>query len=298
MLCCVSKCEVYGGKCLFNYSMAPKQRRWGSKKSAAVENEPPEKNVQAGYAETNFADRHAKAGLGGRRTELDMVSGQAGQMDDALGTVLGGNAFYLKRFACEKNDLSVYDKLHAECGEEFKQRWMKGGTRLHRPSAIGSDELLQRSQTYRDIIMLGAKHFRAEPVRSIINFYRNGDDSTSFHSDQYPHGEDITVGVSFGASRPLLFEHIETLQRFTFPQENGDCFAFTKEINSTFRHAVLKQNGAGGRLSVIFWGKQLPPESPLPPLKLQNVGVIYDFDPKTGEAPEDVNRRALPKAQA
>jgi hypothetical protein len=280
--------------------MAPKQRRWGAKKSSAAverESKPPSEDVNGHADRTNYAVGHAKAGLGGRRTELDMVSGQALQLDDALGTVLGGNAFYLKGFACEKNDFSMYDKLQFECGEEFKQRWMKGGTRLHRPSAIGSDELLNQSETYRDIIMLGARHFRASPVRSIINFYRNGDDSTSFHSDQYPHGEDITVGISFGASRPLLFEHIETLQRFTFPQENGDCFAFTKEINFTFRHAVPKQAGASGRISVIFWGKQLPSESPLPPLKLQNIGVIYDFDPKTGEAPEDRSRRALPKAQ-
>lgn len=129
--------------------------------------------------------------------------------------------------------------------------------RLHRPSAIGSDDLLNKSPTYREIIALGARHFHAQPIRSIVNFYRNGDDTTSFHSDQYPNGEDITIGVSFGASRPLVFEHIETEQRFTFPQDNGDCFAFTYEVNSTFRHAVPKQTGAGGRLSVIFWGLRM-----------------------------------------
>ena len=134
-------------------------------------------------------------------------------------------------------------------------RWMRGGTPLHRPSAVGSDELLARSKTYRDVISLGAAHFRAVPVRSLVNFYRNGDDTTSFHSDQYPYGENITVGVSFGASRLLVFEHIETQQRFNFPQENGDCFAFTKEVNTTFRHAIPRQAGATGRISVTACGK-------------------------------------------
>ena len=167
---------------------------------------------------------------------------------------------------------------------------------MHRPSAVGSDELLARSKTYRDVISLGAAHFRAEPVRSLVNFYRNGDDTTSFHSDQYPYGENITVGVSFGASRLLVFEHIDTQQRFNFPQENGDCFAFTKEVNSTFRHAIPKQAGATGRISVIFWGKQLPPAGIPPPLSLQPVAVIYDFDPKAEEAPQELQPRPIKDA--
>eukprot|EP00398_MALV-I-01_sp_L67-1_P000844 gene844-869_t len=272
--------------------MAPKQRRWGGKKTT---DKNPEIPIPFSDTNENHAARHAVAGLGGKRSELEVVSGAASKYDSALGTVLGGNAFYLKQFSCSKNDMSKYDALHQELGDEFADRWMRGGTKLHRPSAIGSDELLVKSKTYRDVIVQGMKHFRAEPLRSIVNFYRNGDDSTSFHSDQYPLGEDITVGVSFGASRPLLFEHMETQQRFTFPQDNGDCFAFTKEINFTFRHAVPKQANVGGRLSIIFWGKQLPPEGPFPSLALKNVEVIYNFDPKTGEAPEEVKQRAMPK---
>lgn len=58
-----------------------------------------------------------------------MVSGTASSLDSALGTVLGGNAFYLKAFACQKHDMSMYNQLMNELGDEFKDRWMKGGTK-------------------------------------------------------------------------------------------------------------------------------------------------------------------------
>ena len=107
-------------------AMAPKQRRWGGKKKTDTEAPP----VTSAYpASDNLAAKCAVAGLGGRRSELDMISGRAKQMDSALGTVLGGGAFYLKEFACPVQDAGRYDALLAELGDEFKQRYRRAKAR-------------------------------------------------------------------------------------------------------------------------------------------------------------------------
>ena len=38
-------------------------------------------------------------------------------------------------------------------------------------------------------------------------------DFTSFHSDQYFGGVDMTIGASFGEERSLVFEHRETKEQ-------------------------------------------------------------------------------------
>ena len=62
----------------------------------------------------------------------------------------------------------------------------------------------------------------------------SGDDYTSPHSDQYFSGVDMTIGASFGDERNLVFEHKESKQQFSFPQHNGDIFAFTATVNNQF----------------------------------------------------------------
>ena len=44
-------------------------------------------------------------------------------------------------------------------------------------------------------------------------------------------------------------------QQFSFPQNNGDVFAFTTEVNKRFKHGVPKLvRGVGGpRFSIIAW---------------------------------------------
>lgn len=42
--------------------------------------------------------------------------------------------------------------------------------------------------------------------------------------------QDFTMGASFGATRELAFKHVASGQIFSFPQGNGDVFAFTSEV--------------------------------------------------------------------
>jgi len=109
---------------------------------------------------------------------------------------------------------------------------------------------------------------------SIVNLYRDENDYTEMHRDNFsdignrfvgfpflpnalseavPHN--VTIGASFGDERELRFRHLESEAEFCFPQRDGDIFAFTTPVNSAFQHAVLKApRPVGGRISVILWG--------------------------------------------
>merc|ERR1711953_905549 len=120
----------------------------------------------------------------------------AGTAQEAYRTVLGGTAFYYKGLVCRPDDFAIYTSLAREL--EYETCWMSGGTQLWRPTALGSAEALKRSPTYERVVRWLVGYFGVEPVRSIVNHYRHGDDYTSPHSDQYFSGVNMTIGVSFG----------------------------------------------------------------------------------------------------
>ena len=70
------------------------------------------------------------------------------------------------------------------------------------------------------------------------------------------------MGASFGAPRELAFLHVESDARFSFPQLNGDVFAFDAAVNKQFQHGVPKGGEKGGvksgpRFSIIAWGRRV-----------------------------------------
>ena len=90
----------------------------------------------------------------------------------------------------------------------------------------------------------------SDPVRSVINLYKDERDKVGFHKDYYTNGINFTVGVSMGATRRLEFVAEEDFMKnrdvntsnmqglFSFPQGNGDIFAFSDFVNNNYRHGV------------------------------------------------------------
>ncbi|CAD7975795.1 unnamed protein product [Amoebophrya sp. A25] len=73
---------------------------------------------------------------------------------------------------------------------------------------------------------------------------------------QQDEDHNVTIGISLGATRTLAFKHLKTGRSFSFPQNDGDLFAFTTPVNSAFQHAIpLEPHVAGPRISLIFWGR-------------------------------------------
>jgi hypothetical protein len=89
-----------------------------------------------------------------------------------------------------------------------------------------------------------------------------------FHHDSHAYAaggagqsdvkEDFTVGVSLGAERELVFKHVASGQQFSFPQKNGDLFAFDSSVNKQFQHGVphARERSVGPRFSLIAWGRR------------------------------------------
>jgi len=240
-----------------------------------------------GFDTDNQAASFAFRGLHGARTNFSMITGST---DEVYRSLLGDNAFYFQELLCRSDDFSMFNALSTELN--YRQCWMSGGTPLWRPTAHGNAESLAKSPTYEHIVRWLAGHFGVEPIRSIANFYRNGDDYTSFHSDQYFDGVDMTVGASFGEERNLVFQHKDTKEEFCFPQRNGDIFAFTDAVNYQFVHSVPRERRralsasrccSSGRVSIIVWAKRDQPEwkklAATKPLALIDSPHVLDYDP-------------------
>jgi hypothetical protein len=93
-----------------------------------------------------------------------------------------------------------------------------------------------------------------------LNFYPDSTAWKPFHHDSHAYAtgkdqrEDFTMGASFGASRALVFKTVQSEQQFSFPQNNGDVFAFDSRVNKQFQHGVPKVSGKSGpRFSIIAW---------------------------------------------
>ena len=118
------------------------------------------------------------------------------------------------------------------------------------------------SPAFQGVVRRMSEYFDVDVFATRLNFYRDGADWKPFHHDSHAFAngqkEDFTMGASFGAARDLAFLHEPSGQRFSFPQNNGDVFAFTSSVNRAFKHGVPKarRTNIGPRFSIIAWGRR------------------------------------------
>lgn len=189
-------------------------------------------------------------------------------------SIIDGNCIYLPNFFCKKDDFSILLSLSEDMrnANSGMINWSKH-FKYENPNF---------SKTFQMIIKKLEEHFDFEVYHTRINFYKDGRDWKPYHHDSHAYGnkqyrEDFTVGVSFGASRELSFLHEDSDQVFSFPQNNGDIFAFTNTINKKFMHGVPKSTKVdiGPRFSIIAWGRR------------RNITDVIDLE--TNSNYEDVN---------
>ncbi|CAJ1361710.1 unnamed protein product [Effrenium voratum] len=166
------------------------------------------------------------------------------------------DAFVLPGFLCDQEDGSLLAALQAELQREGKALSDWHGSRhlgLQFESGLpkaedGSDgrcwggedadggplksacaETL-RAQLVRKLEQ--AFGIRAAAVR--LNLYRGNQDYKPLHYDRGRDNEGVpqlTVGASLGGTRELTLMHVKSGVTMSFPQRNGDVFAFTPELN-------------------------------------------------------------------
>lgn len=199
----------------------------------------------------NQASKYANQMLKSERALVD------GKLTNDYKFVLNNGCTYLPNFFCKSSDLTILNKLKEELNEQ-KDTGMINWSKHFR------HEDPTFSKTFNEIVDQMAKHFNVDVLQTRLNYYKDGNDWKPFHHDKHAYGEgnekvreDFTMGASFGASRNLDFRHVGSNLSFSFPQNNGDIFAFNSDINKAFMHGVPKANSnVGERFSIIAWGKQ------------------------------------------
>lgn len=86
-------------------------------------------------------------------------------------------------------------------------------------------------------------------------YYRNGDDSITWHSDDENFlGPNSTIaGVSFGNPREFLLRNKHTKEKQSFLMSAGDMIIMKNNCQTDYEHAVLKtKENVGERISLTF----------------------------------------------
>ncbi|KAF8302898.1 hypothetical protein TcYC6_0045570 [Trypanosoma cruzi] len=210
----------------------------------------------------NEASQCAASILGSEAARVD------GQLCDDVRAVLAGNAVYIRRFVCEEADMRLYERLRAELVAATGANMSRDGGRIDWSRHEIFENPTGISAMFNEIIEMLAEYFDLDVYATRLNYYRDGHQWKPQHHDSHAYGgtsthagerlrEDFTVGITLGATRSLLFVHEASGHQFDFPQRNGDCFAFTSEVNNAFTHGVPRVNTPiGDRFSIIAWGRR------------------------------------------
>jgi len=196
----------------------------------------------------NKALDHASSIL---KSELSLTTPS---ISDDFDLILKGGCTYLPNFFCETSNLDIFHRLESELKSDTMVKW----------SAHFKFENPTFSETFNGIVDLMAKHFGVKVCQTRLNYYADGTSFKPMHKDRHAYidgtirvEENFTMGASFGAGRNLDFIHEQSQNKFTFPQNNGDVFAFNSDINKKFLHGVPKVfHKIGPRFSIIAWGNK------------------------------------------
>lgn len=90
----------------------------------------------------------------------------------------------------------------------------------------------------------------------LCNFYRDGKDSVSWHSDDEAslHHTKSNIGsVSFGDTRKFVIRHLETRVKVEFELAHGDIFIMGGKFQRFWEHQVPKTSKkVGPRLNLTY----------------------------------------------
>ncbi|ORC85342.1 uncharacterized protein TM35_000362020 [Trypanosoma theileri] len=197
-----------------------------------------------------------------------------GRLCEDFGAILRGNTVYIRRFISDEDDLTLYNRLKAELVAATGAKMSLDGGLIEWSRHQIFENPTGISPVFNEIIDMLAEYFDIDVYATRLNYYRDGQQWKPQHHDSHAYGssiknngngnaegeklkEDFTVGITLGATRSLLFIHESSGYKFEFPQRNGDCFAFTGEVNTTFTHGVPRVNTPiGDRFSIIAWGRR------------------------------------------
>lgn len=164
------------------------------------------------------------------------------------------------------NNSTIYDKLLTEMKQtDFNQD--KLWKLWHGDSHFIADDKLgdwkSQCPTFTQVINKMAEYFNVDVKATRFNWYKDNKDWKPYHRDaaaidsKKAKTQNITIGMTFGATRTASFQHLHTKTRIDFPLSNGSVYIFCKQVNVDWMHGIVQEPEyhKDGRISIIIWGK-------------------------------------------
>lgn len=122
----------------------------------------------------------------------------------------------------------------------------------------------EHSPTFKAVINRISKYFDMDIKATRLNWYDAHEYKPKHHDaaaidEKKAKTQNLTVGVSFGETRSVDFEHAKTRTSININLPNGYTYTFSKDVNIQWRHGIPplpknKLGNSGGRISIIAWG--------------------------------------------
>jgi hypothetical protein len=117
--------------------------------------------------------------------------------------------------------------------------------------------------TFEKVIDRIREYFKMDIKATRFNHYQDHHEWKPYHHDaaavkpEKAKTQNFTVGVSFGATRDIAFQHAKTKTTVGFPLTDGTLYAFSRDVNIEWRHGVpaTKTEADRSRISIIAWGQ-------------------------------------------
>lgn len=165
------------------------------------------------------------------------------------------------------NPGQLYDTLENEIKENRSVRHSQLMKLWHGDTHYIADDHTswkQSAPTFNMILKRLQTYFGIDIKATRLNWYKDTSHWKPMHHDQAALRRDsaetqnITVAVSFGATREVAFEHATNATVVSVPHGDGWVYAFTKDTNINWRHGILKETNVRnvGRISIIVWAQK------------------------------------------
>ena len=190
-----------------------------------------------------------------------------GPKREALGRSLRhDDLVVVPEFFCAEDDWSMYYGLVEEMralqrsGEE-KSEWISWQEGCHLITKAP-----EGSKTFQKILEKVAKYYNLRPGNRGVrfNWYQDSLDWKPLHWDsaafdrRRAQQQNITIGVSFGRTRELVFKHAKNGTLVYLPNTNGMMYSFGRDTNILWKHGINalppEEQDGKGRISIIMWG--------------------------------------------
>ena len=157
----------------------------------------------------------------------------------------------LQQTEWQQDRLTVYGKqyLAPRLSCWFGESWMNYSYSNHTMTASPLTPLLT------DIKLRVEKQSGDSFNSVLVNYYRDGQDSNGWHSDDEPELGDkpIIASVSLGAVRDFHLRHkSDRSLKHTMPLEHGSLLMMRGSTQSCWQHHIPKRAKAGGRINLTF----------------------------------------------